>query len=206
MQKITLMRTLSLNFSFFMLLLGSCLFFTPEMAAQRFQGGVAAGFNLSQLDGDKLSGFNQIGVNAGGRVAAILSDRWQLSMEMLFSQQGSKRTNTDNQNAGIDKIRLNLVEVPVMINFLEWKFHVSAGLSYSRLISYKVEDIFGEDVTEMQDYNENLLAVILSATYYFNENIGLNIGWSKALTDLQAQDGAGTLISRNLHFRTIYLF
>lgn len=193
-------------FLYSLLLLGSSLFFAPKTAAQRFQGGVVAGFNLSQLDGDKLSGFNQIGVNAGGRVAAILGERWQLSMEMLFSQQGSKRTNTDDRSAPLDKIRLNMVEVPVMINFLEWKFHVSAGLSYSRLISYKVEDVFGDDVSDIQEFNENLLAVVLSATYYFNENIGLNIGWSKALTDLQARDGAGALISRNLHFRTIYLF
>jgi hypothetical protein len=199
------MRTLSLNFSFCVLLLISLLYSATEVTAQRFQGGVAGGFNLSQLDGDELSGFNKIGVNAGGRVAAILSDRWQLSMEMLFSQQGSRRSNTD-VGATLDKIRLNLVEVPVMINFLEWKFHVSAGLSYSRLINYKVKDIFGDDVTELQDFNENLLAVILSATYYFNENIGLNIGWSKAITDLQAREGAGALIGRNLHFRTIYLF
>lgn len=182
------------------------LAFHPEADAQRFKGGLVAGINLSQLDGDRLAGFNHIGVNAGGRVAAILSDRWQLSMELLFSQQGSKRTLNDDPGAVFEKIDLNMVEVPVMINFLEWKFHVSAGVSYGRLINFKAEDVFGEDVSDTQSFNENLFLAIVSATFYFDEHFGLNVGWSRALNNLQAEGGAGRLISRNVIVRGVYMF
>jgi len=182
------------------------LIFHPKADAQRFEGGIVAGINLSQLDGDRLAGFNHIGLNAGGRVAAILSDRWQLSMELLFSQQGSKRTLNDDPGAVFERINLNMVEVPVMINFLEWKFHVSAGLSYGRLINFKVEDVFGEDVSDSQTFNEDLFLAIVSATFYFDEHFGLNLGWSKALNNLQAEEGAGKLISRNVIVKGVYMF
>ena len=175
-------------------------------SAQRFRGGVVGGFNLSQLDGDRLSGFNQPGLQAGGRVAAVLSDRWQLSMELLFSQQGSSRTRYDDPSSAYERIRLNMVEVPVMINFLEWKLHVSAGLSYGRVIDFRVRDALGGDVTDLQNYRNSLLLGIVSATYYFREDLGISIGWSKALTNLQADKAAGTLIARNVHVRMIYLW
>ena len=81
-----------------------------------------------------------------------------------------------------------------------------AGVSYARVISSKVVDIFGEDVTDTQNYNSNLFLVVVGATYYFNEHIGLNAGWSKALNNLQAEEGAGKLISRNIILRGVYLF
>lgn len=178
---------------------------TPALA-QRFQGGVVAGINLSQIDGDRLAGFNQPGINAGGRVAAVLSERWQLSLELLFSQQGSHRTLRDDPSATLDVIRLNFVEVPVMINFLEWKLHIGAGLTYARLISYRVEDIFGADVTDSQDYAPNQLLFAVGATYFFTPAVGLNIGWNKAISNLQADSGAGRFIGRNIQVRGVFLF
>lgn len=174
--------------------------------AQRFEGGLVGGFNLSQIDGDKLAGFNKIGITAGGKVGAILSDRWQLSLELLYSQQGASRSRADDFSSIYDKIRLNFVEVPVMINFKEWKFHVNAGVSYARLINFEVIDFTGVDITDQQDFNENMLSLALGAIYYFNEDIGFEIRWNRALTDLQAQDGAGTFIGRTIGVKLIYLF
>jgi len=74
-----------------------------EIPEQRFEAGLIAGFNMSQLDGDDLIGFHKIGINTGGRVSARLSKRLRLNMEMLFSQQGSSYATTDNPSAPIDK-------------------------------------------------------------------------------------------------------
>lgn len=174
--------------------------------AQRFQGGLVGGFNLSQVDGDKLAGFNKIGINAGGKVAAILSERWQLSLELLYTQQGASRTRTDDPASIYDKIRLNFVEAPVMINFKEWKFHVSAGVSYARLINFEVIDFTGLDISDQQNYNENIFSLQLGATYYFSEKAGFEIRWIRALNDLQAEENASSLIGRTVSVRGIYLF
>ncbi len=174
--------------------------------AQRFEGGLVGGFNLSQLDGDDLAGFNKIGVVAGGKVGAILSERWQLSLELLFSQQGASRTRSDDPASIYDKIRLNFVEAPVMINFREWKFHVSAGVSYARLIDFEVIDFTGVDITNLQDFNENIFSLNLGITYYFQESAGFEVRWIRALNDLQAQENASSLIGRTVSCKVIYLF
>lgn len=185
----------------------SCLWGAVTSAqAQRFEAGVVAGLNLSQVDGDRLAGFNKPGFNAGGKVAAILSDRWQMSLEFLFSQQGASRGKYDDPFSAYDKIRLNLVEVPVMINFKEWKFHLSGGVAYARLIDYQIIDSLGNDVTDLQMYNENLFSLVFGGTYYFREKAGFEVRWSRALNDLQKQEGASSLFGRSLSLRLIFLF
>lgn len=173
--------------------------------AQRFEAGLVAGLNLSQLDGDRLAGFNKPGLNAGGKVATILSDRWQVSLEFLFSQQGSSRSKYDDPSSAYDKIRLNFVEVPVMINFKEWKFHLSGGVSYNRLVDYQVIDALGGDVTDLQTFNEDLFSLVFGGTYYFREKAGFEVRWFRALNDLQKKGGDNSLIGRSISFRLIYL-
>lgn len=174
--------------------------------AQRFLGGLVGGFNLSQIDGDKLAGFNQIGLNAGARVAAIINERWQLSLELLFSQQGSSRTPNDDLSSIYDHIRTNFVEAPVLINFIEWKFHISGGFSYARLINFTAVDFTGEDISDNQNFNPGIFSFIVGATFYFNEHSGLNLRWSKYINDLQAGQGAQKLIGRTVAIRGIYMF
>lgn len=201
-QKTDMMKNIS-----FLVLISVLLTFglVQQAQAQRFKAGLIGGVNLAQLDGDKLTGFNKIGFNAGARVSAVLHERWQLSIEMLYAQQGSSRTKDDDLSSIYDKIRLNFVEVPVMINFLEWKFHVSAGFSYARLINFEVIDYTGTDTSDLQNFNSNIFSGILGATYYFNEHIGLNVRWSKYFNDLSGE-GDNQLIGRIIGIRGIYMF
>ncbi|MCB9048472.1 MAG: PorT family protein [Lewinellaceae bacterium] len=198
------------------------LFFTLALQAQstgperRFEAGVVAGFNLSQVDGDDLTGFNKIGVNVGGRVDAILTDRWRLSLEMLFAQQGASRHKLDNPASAFDKIRLNLVEAPVMVHFQDWKIQASAGVSYARVINAEIIDYTGEDATESYPLQDNLFSIILGGTFFFQENLGLNIQWSRWLNNLLVSDGnepsplpgqqSGRWIGRTVTIRGIYMF
>lgn len=201
-----LMHPEKLFLIFFILFLTFSAIAQPSTEGRRFIAGIVAGVNMSQIDGDELVGYDQLGFNGGARVATILSSRWQLSLELLFSQQGSRKTRNDPPSAALQSIRLNFVEVPLQINFQEWRFHVSAGISYARLINAKVIDILGEDVTDTQSYQDNNLFVVLGATYFFSDRIGLNIGWSKAITNQQAQPGNNRLLGKNLIIRGVYAF
>ena len=189
-------------FLLFLLIIGGSL---TNSQAQRFRASLIGGINLTQLDGDDLSGFNQLGVNAGAKVAAVLSDRWQLSLEMLFSQQGSHRAKDDVYATVYDNIRLNVVETPVMISFQDWKFQVSTGMSYVRVINYRAISIIGEDLTDTETYRDNLFFFNIGLTYYPQERWGINVRWSRSLVDLEQREGQ-TLLGRNLAIRLIYVF
>jgi hypothetical protein len=184
---------------FLTLLAGS----VTSSSAQRFKASLLGGFNLAQLDGDDLSGFNKIGINGGAKVAAVLSERWQLSLEMLYSQQGSHRSRDDLFFGIYDDIRLNFVETPVMVSFKDWKFRVSTGFSYARLINFKATSVIGEDLTDTETYRDDLYFWIIGATYYFEERWGVNVRWQRALVDLEQQVGK-TLLGRNLAIRLVF--
>ncbi len=173
--------------------------------AQTFEGAILAGANLSQIDGDLLAGYNQPGLNAGIRVSVNLSDRWKASTGLQFAQLGSSYSKGDPVNALYDNIRINAVEVPLLAHFLEWRFRVSAGMTYSRVINYSAADVIGGSLTEETDLRDNILSLALGAAYFFNDQWGIDFLWTKSLTNVQADPDANNFITRNLSFRLIYI-
>ena len=186
-------------------LLIGCLLLAGMLSAQTFTAALIGGFNLSQLHGDKLGGYNQIGFNTGARVDARLNDRWSLSIEMLYSQQGSSRVKSDDPASIYRNIRLNFVEAPVMINFHDWKILASAGLSYARLIDYTAEDVLGTDITDLENFDPNVISMIFGATYLFSEKWGFNVRWSRHLTNLKADPDDGRFTGLNVAVRMYYM-
>jgi len=171
---------------------------------RRFVLAPIAGFNMSQIDGDDLFGYRKIGLAAGARVSAILAPRWRMALEFQFVQQGSRRGN--NEVAGLDRIQLNMIEVPLLVQFIEWKFQINAGASYSRVINYTVTDIAGEDATEQFQYASDLFFITGGVTFMFTERFGADFRMSRALTNLNANDDDGRLVSRNITVRALYEF
>lgn len=200
------MNTASKVKSLIIILVASAAFFFPrDLCGQTFRGALVGGFNLSQLDGDKLGGYNQIGFNAGARVSTQFSERWGWSLQLLFSQEGSSRTRDDDPSSIYDKIRLNFVQVPVLFHFRDWKFEVDAGLVYGRLVNYKVIDFTGVDISDNQDYRPNSFSVLAGLTFWSSEKIGWNFRWLRALNDLQVDGGDNQLIGRTISLRMYYM-
>lgn len=169
-----------------------------------FQASAVVGMNLSQIDGDKLSGFHQPGLNVGAKVDFALAERWRLGLEMLYSQQGARRVFNDDPAATLDKLRLNFVELPLMVHFRDWKLQAGAGIIYHRLISYTASDIIGEDITDFQNFRPDALSMVFGCTFDLKKQMGLNVQWSKYLTDLQADPNAATYIGRTITIRWLY--
>ncbi len=181
-----------------------------SVQAQRFKTAVVAGLNVAQIDGDDLAGYRQPGINAGLRTSAQLSDKWQLGLELLFSQQGSDRGPDDPFLTNYDRIRFNMVEVPAMIQFSEWKIQLAAGLSYSRLINYRIRDLGGSNIASNFDIDRNNVSVLLGGTYFPSEKWGLDVRWTRAMFPLQVYSslsGAETdqFLSYFVSFRLLFL-
>jgi Outer membrane protein beta-barrel domain len=198
-------RPMKKNNAICVLSLFSTLFFCQNLAAQqRFQGSLVGGINLSQIDGDLLNGFDQFGLHGGLRAVAILSDRWQLGIELLYNQQGARRDLNSNPASIYDNIRLNLVEAPVLILFQDWKFQVGGGVSYSRIMRAKVIDVFGDDITDTQNFRQGLINVVAATTFQFSEKWALDLRWTRMLSNLREDRANGLFIGRTISIRAMY--
>lgn len=105
-----------------------------------FFGGLVAGANFSQIDGDNYKGFDKVGVNVGGIVYTRVSSDIAASIEILFTQRGAygkEASDLGEKGIFVSNYRATLAyaEVPVMLHyFFPDKNHFGAGLSYARLV------------------------------------------------------------------------
>jgi hypothetical protein len=187
---------------------------SPGDAQRRFDAGIVAGANFSQVDGDDMRGFHQIGLVAGGRVDTRISRRFRLGLELLYSQMGSRLSDTDARPR-FDRIRINYVEVPVSLILKDWavkdddgeyfKVEATAGLSYARLISAKLIALSGEDITDKRTLIDNAVFMNFGASVFFSRHFAMHGQWSRAFTDFDGTD-AERQISRLVTCRFMYFF
>lgn len=106
-----------------------------------FYGGLVAGATFTQVDGDNFAGYTKFGYTGGGIVYAQLVDKLAASLEILYTQKGSKSNGAKPSANGAILVReyginMNYAEVPIMLNYFDRrKSHFGAGFSYSQLIN-----------------------------------------------------------------------
>mgnify|MGYP001569095309 CR=1 FL=1 len=112
-------------------------------AAQDFNGGLKAGIDFSQVDGDRQEGYHKGGLIFGGFVSRKLSPRLNWQLEMIYIMKGSKK-GADSLRGIYDykRIGLNYVEMPMVMQvwYEKFKLYFEGGLSFGVLISSKEED------------------------------------------------------------------
>jgi len=189
------------------------LFFNLNISnAQTFEAGAAVGFNLAQIDGDGLFGFRRLGAAAGPILAINTAEKWQATTGILYSQLGSTRARID-RFSDFDNIRVNFVEVPVVMRFKDWRgkdddgdyfrLGFEAGLTYGRLINFRSIALTGEDISDSENFNPNAYNITFGATYFINHRLGVHAHWAKQLNDLD-NDEDDVLVSRYINVMLYY--
>lgn len=139
--------------------------------AQDFKGGLKGGFDLSQIDGDKLSGYHKGGLIFGAYINRKLSPKLNWQMEMIYIGKGSKKgINPDKNQFYYRRISVDYIEIPVLLQF--WadkiKTNFEMGLSFATLISSKEEDGFGE-TTFIGPFRPFELGSLVGLNYAFTD-------------------------------------
>jgi hypothetical protein len=180
---------------------------------RRFEGGLILGVNLAQIDGDMLHGYNKPGFHVGAKVDAVLTERWRAGIEFLYVQQGASRNKQDDPFSVHDRIHLNMVEVPLMAHFRDWKVQASAGFSYARIINSEVIWFDGTDATDQYDFDPDVYSIILGGSFRFTERWTLDIRWSRWLNNILPDDYEpfpngefDRFIGKSINIRGIYTF
>ncbi|MEO1513561.1 MAG: outer membrane beta-barrel protein [Bacteroidota bacterium] len=212
---------MKLNLSYLLLcllLIGA----TTLSAQRRFKAGPVVGLNASQIDGDRYAGYNKMGLNAGIRVAAQLTDRSELVIELLYSQRGSQSELVRGTDLFPFQIKTDYVAVPIMYNLKDWlieedggdsyhKVSITGGLTYGRLITSEIDD--GTPSSPLQDlagfFNKTDISFNLGASFFINSKIGFDFRWTRSLVLLYDQNKSGlnanSMRAKFLSFRAMYM-
>lgn len=114
---------------------------------QRFKAGLLLGGNLSQVDGDRYSGFDKANLQFGVSGAAIFSEHVELGIEFLYAGRGS-RVESDKNNPLPVKDRLidlRYMEVPILFRY---KTNRAEGISSLFELGFAFGRIIRAEVTE----------------------------------------------------------
>lgn len=182
---------------------------------QRFRGGLVGGFNASQIDGDEAAGFNKLGLNVGVKGGIVFHPNWELGLEILFSQKGSRSTSKDIVNNL--QINLNYAEVPVLIQFMDWEATDAEGRRFNRIMLYggvSIGRLVGGSVRvggiRNENWNENYkdwdYEMLFGAGFFINRHFAVDARWASTLPFWSiTTDGQPESINRLLTLRALYM-
>ena len=187
-----------------------------------FQGGLVGGLNFSQIDGDSFYGYHKLGFNVGGKVYAHFSKTFGMSMELIYSQKGSRAvvvTESPYVGAYIYKyyMDVNYVEVPLVLHYVTFKYDIEVGASYARLIKsdeYVVADQPVYIDPEANRFNSSDIDFICGLSRQVYKKLFANIRYQYSLTSIRPPEripvgysyGNSGQFNNLFNLRLVYMF
>lgn len=174
--------------------------------SQKFNGGIIAGGNVSQLDGDGNDGYNKFGFQAGAFVSLRISPHSSFQMEMEYIQKGS-RINADSiTNTGNTYLmRFHYLEVPLLYQYSFTngrRWSVEAGPAMDVLLG-SYEENNGIEVPAQYQYplRSITLAGILGFSAFITDHLKANFRFNYSLLSIRPQNNYPPT-SRHILFET----
>lgn len=152
--------------------------FTQEKGT--FRGYISSGFNINQISGDSVTGFNYWGFTGGVGTYFMISDKLSANLELNYSMRGASGESFNEVGAFIvhRTIHTNYIEVPVLLNYHDHKIaRFGAGIVLSNLIStnqwYNEKQFTSDRITNF--YKPLDIGFIASISFNIKEHFGFNM-------------------------------
>ena len=188
------MKYSHLIFSFIIFLLSQ-----SAIQAQNFEAYVIGGFDVSQIDGDKLSGYNKGGAVFGGATAFKLNDSWKLLQEITYYQRGSRATDEQLSLDNFSIRRVDYIDFSLLGNHSfndQWGLLV--GVGYGVFVNVK------SDINEDKSLYNGDLFLTIGPQYILSEvlSAALKLQYS-VLPIIKNQDAYNNSINLTLRYKMI---
>lgn len=162
--------SLSLLFYFYLTV---NLFAQTDPPAGKFHAGLKTGINTSQITGDEAAGFYKFSLVAGAFANFKFNEKLKFQYELIYQQKGSN--NPARPDKGINssyKIRLNYIEIPLLMQYDLGRFEIEAGPGIGYLIKSREWDQNGERSTQSSayDWRKFELGALLGLNYEIKED------------------------------------
>lgn len=188
--------------------------------AQVIKGFGAMGLNMTQVDGDEAFGYKMPGLNVSIGAMIPFRTNWDVSIETSFSQKGANQRaqyKLDTLN-GAYKLRLNYVEIPVLIHYTDKNFiSLGSGFSFARLVGASEFEHGKQTNTNAANgvYSKNDLNVIIDINLRMVEKLKFNFRYQYSMKSIRTREFSNVGGSRTwlreqynnmLSFRLVYIF
>lgn len=193
--------------------------------SQIIKGEAILGLNMTQVEGDEVHGFKKPGIQIGAGALVPFKKNWDVSMEVLFNQKGAKQRDqyTDTLSTGEIltgqyKLRLNYVEIPVLVHYTDKDFiTIGAGFSWARLVGVEEWEHGNKvETTTLTSgvYSPNDFSYIIDLRIRIKGPLKFGIRYQNSMAKIRTReftDFAGNKWTRDqfnkvLTFKLVYIF
>lgn len=150
--------------------------FTEITSAQnKFKAGLIAGLSASQVHGDTYWGFHKAGIAAGAYIKSNINEKWDAKFEIMYIQKGSRK-NPDpaNNDYVLYFLKLDYIEVPLMLRWHYKNFVFEGGAAYAVLINDYEENQFGP-VNNLVPLEKSDISTLYGFNYSINDHFSTGI-------------------------------
>lgn len=177
------------------------------VSAQRFEGGVLAGYNASQVEGDTYKGYHKPGLVAGFFVQTDVAPAVFLAMELRYAQKGA-RNKVKPEFPEKYIMRLGYVELPVYAAFrTNDRGSIIGGLSTGFLVHSAEFDEYGEFPEEDQnEFNTIDLQPFIGFQFDFMDNLKADLRFAYSVLPIRGKPGNTNYYWHNNQFSNVITF
>jgi len=193
----------------------SFLFLFPFfIIAQNIKGGVIAGINATQVDGDEVFGYHKYGLNVGALAIIPFGKNFSASIETLYNEKGSyQRPQFDDSLSGEYKLILNYLDVPFLFSYTDKDaIKFSAGFSWGKLVQFK-EWEHGNRIdwkTPYGPYKNNDANILIDVQFKLLTGLNFDFRYAYSVAKLRTRTFKTGEVRKQfnnvLSFRLIYVF
>ena len=182
------------------------LFAASVVFAQRFDGGILAGFNATQVEGDTYKGYNKPGIVAGAYVETDIAPAVFAAMEIKFSQKGARKKVTDKDPTKY-VMRLDYVEMPIYFAFrTNERGSIIGGLSTGFLLGSNEFDNYGDLApVDQKAFKKIDLQPLIGFQFDFLDNVKADLRFAFSVLPIRNRPGpnSGNLYWINNQFNNV---
>jgi outer membrane protein W len=158
--------------------------FTSIAQDKKFNLVFVAGMNASQVNGDKLAGFDKIGLITGAGINRQVNKKLAWQFEILYAEKGSKDVASAS-NIQLDTLfKFNYIEIPLMVNYTIYdKLQLQGGI----YTGVRVKAVYDDYVNSFD--RTNLIrsldhGLCIGVNYSITEHWKANIRVSQSVLDI----------------------
>ncbi|GAB4136027.1 MAG: hypothetical protein Fur0041_10390 [Bacteroidia bacterium] len=153
-------------------------------AQKTFRAGILAGINGSQVHGDSYSGFNAAGPVGGLFISTNPEKTLYFQLELQYSMKGSRKNiNPEKGDYDFFQLRMNYIEVPLLMKYNYRNVFFTLGASYGTLFKVREWDDYGE-ITP-RDFKKWELALVTGIGYNISETWRVDFRYTNSLIPIK---------------------